>query len=164
MLPLKRNYHRLGKRQRAVITDMFENGLTKSQALEKNKVPKWLFRKWQANDFFIEQSRERVREATQQSNIVVARIFPQAAKRLAELIISEKDETARKACLDLVTLRKADIEQDAIRQEKEAQNPNKYNLTEEKAAKIWAVLAEKTTPKPANTQPQNPNFKSGNEL
>ena len=164
MLQTKRNYNRLGKRQRAVIADMFENGLTKSQALEKNKVPKWLFRKWQANDFFVEQSRERVREATQQSNIVVARIFPQAAKRLAELIISEKEETARKACLDLVTLRKADIEQDAIRQEKEAQNPNKYNLTHEKAAKIWAVLAEKDTPKPTNTQSQNLNFKSGNEL
>jgi hypothetical protein len=144
-----RTYNRLGKRQRAFITDMFENGLTASQALEKNKIPKWLFRKWKANPFFMEQCREQVNEATQQNTILLARVFPQAAKRLAELLVSEKDETVRKACIDLIGLRKADIEQDLARKENDGQMKNKYNLTQEKAAKIWAVLAEKDMPKTA---------------
>lgn len=155
-MQMKRKYHRLGKRQRAVITDMFENGLTKSQALEKNKVPKWLFRKWQANDFFVEQSRERVREATQQSSLVVARIFPQAAKRLAELIISEKDEIARKACLDLVSLRKADIEQEQTEKAEDEDEP--LDISDEKASRMLAILAEDDEPKGShnlNTMQEN---------
>jgi hypothetical protein len=142
-----RTYNRLGKRQRALITDMFENGLAISQALEKNKIPKWLFRKWKANPFFMEQCREQVNEATQQNTILLARVFPQAAKRLAELLVSEKDEIVRKVCVNLIEMRKADIEHDLARKEDDDQTKNKYNLTQEKAAKIWAVLAEKDPPK-----------------
>ena len=147
----KRDYHRLGKRQLAVITDIFENALTEADALAKNHVTKWLYKKWLDNPSFTAELDARFDEALRRSKFLVAHCLPLAVHRLVQLIVSEKDETARKACLDLVSLKLSDAGL------KNPQNPQPQAelppISQQKASRMLAILAEpEETP---NSLPDN---------
>jgi len=92
----KRDYCRLGKKQLAVITDIFENALTEADALEKNHVSKWLYQKWLDNPIFLAELDARFDEALRRSKFLIAHCLPLAVQRLVQLIVSEKEETARR--------------------------------------------------------------------
>ena len=142
----KRNYRRLGKKQLAVITDVCENALTEADALEKNHVSKWLYKKWLENPSFTAELDARFDEAIRRSKFLIAHCLPLAVQCLVQLIVSEKDETARKACLDLISLQLSDA---ALQN---SQNPQPQNrlpqISDEKASKLLAILTE---------PPQTPN-------
>jgi hypothetical protein len=148
----KRDYCRLGKKQLAVITDIFENTITEVDALAKNHVSKWLYQKWLDNPIFLAELDARFDEALRRSKFLIAHCLPLAVQRLVQLIVSEKEETARKACLDLISLQLSEDLQNF-------KNPQKQNkkihpkLTPEKAARMLAMLAERE-PKP-NSLPDN---------
>ena len=70
-------------------------------------------------------------------------MLPRLPKNLSTLIKSQKEETSRKACVDIITLWKND-EADHMPAQKDS--PDQMpQLSQEKAAKIWAVLAENET-------------------
>ena len=94
---------RLSEKQKAVINDLFENRLTELEALEKHGIPKYRYRKWLRKGLFTQEINDRIEAAIRQSGLVLSHWLPLASERLAQLTISEKDETARKACLDLIT-------------------------------------------------------------
>ena len=149
----KRNYRRLGKRQLAVITDIFENALTEADALEKNRVSKWLYKKWLDNPFFLAEFDARFDEALRRSKFLIAHCLPLAVQRLVQLIVSEKDETARKACLDLISLQLSNA---GLQNSKNPQPRNKLpQISDEKASRMLAILAEPE---------QTPNSLSNNYL
>ncbi len=137
----KRNYRRLGKKQLAVITDIFENALTEADALTKNRVTKWLYKKWLDNPAFTAELDARFDQALRRSKCLIAHCLPLAVQRLVQLIVSEKDETARKACLDLISLKLSD---DTLKnpQNPQPQEDMSEQLPPEVASKILAALAE----------------------
>jgi len=78
----------------------------------------------------------------------MARWLPLTAERLAQLTISEKDETARKACLDVISLHTPEAEQKTVEEVKPKELPQ---LSPEKASKLLAALVEiekDTEPRP----------------
>jgi hypothetical protein len=75
----------------------------------------------------------------------MARHLPWAAQRLVQLTVSEKDETARKACLDVISLHNDDVAQD-IAEAPQPRNELPPRLSPEKASRMLAILAEDEEP------------------
>ena len=84
----------------------------------------------------------RIEAAIHQSKLVMARWLPLAAERLAQLTISEKDETARKACLDIISLHTPETEQKTAQNAQTVQAKEIKPLPPEIASKLLAALVE----------------------
>ena len=139
---LKRHCGHLGNKQRAVINDMFKNGLTEPETIEKHNIRPCRYRKWLENGMFKQEIDARIDAAIRQSKLVMARWLPLAAERLAQLTISEKDETARKACLDIITLHTPETEQKTAQNAQTVQAKEIQPLPPEVASKLLAALVE----------------------
>jgi len=135
-MKIKRHCGHLGNKQRAVINDMFKNGLTEPETLEKHNIRPCRYRKWLENGMFKQEIDARIEAAMRQSKLVMARWLPLAAERLAQLTISEKDETARKACLDIISLHTPETEHKTVEEVKPKELPP------EVASKLLAALVE----------------------
>jgi hypothetical protein len=98
------NVKMLTKKQRAVIDDLFAGVADEQQVLDKHKVSKRLYEKWLANENFAEEFENRLAAARRQSEMIIARYATFAAAKLVQLTESQNPETARKACLDIITL------------------------------------------------------------
>ena len=133
----------LSKRQLAVIDDMFSGELDEQAVLAKHKVSRDVYDRWLADDSFAEQFDRRMASAHRQSELIIAKYAPLAAAKLVQLTESAKEETARKACLDIISLPKIGA--------KEAERPDKTKKDSEKQAeqlseatvsRLLAALAE----------------------
>ena len=142
---LKRHCGHLSNKQRAVIEDMFKNGLSEHEVLEKYKIYPYRYRNWLANGLFTQEINNRIEAAMRQSKLAMARWLPLAAERLAQLTISEKDETARKACLDIISLHTLETEKKAAQNAQTVQAKEIKPLPPEIASKLLAALAKKDT-------------------
>ena len=141
-MKLKRYRGHLSDKQRAVINDLFQNGLTEPETLEKHNISPCRYRKWLENGLFPQEINDRFEAAVRQSKLVMARWLPLTAERLAQLTISEKDETARKACLDVISLHTPETEQKAARNAQTVQPKEIKPLPPEMASKLLAALVE----------------------
>jgi len=94
----------LNKRQLAVLEDLFSGELDEQAVLDKYKVSRNLYNKWLASEVFNEQFEQRIAGAYRQSAVLIARYAPLAAAKLVQLTESDKEETARKACLDIISM------------------------------------------------------------
>jgi hypothetical protein len=135
----KRNRAHLGRKQRAVINDLL-NGLNKYESLEKNKVRPARYRQWLKNKLFRQELTARIDAQKRQGKFLMLHCFPQAATKLAELIDSKKDETARKACIDVISLQKTHLDKESAEKDQSENQPLK--ISDEKAARMLAILAE----------------------
>jgi hypothetical protein len=147
---------KLSKLQQAVIEDMFSGECNEQAVLDKHGVGRSLFNKWMADAQFAQQFEEQIASAYRQSEIILARYAPLAAAKLVQLTESENQETARKACLDI-------IEREYRRQNTEWRKPSltgdrrqniddvagtgneptgQLQISDETASRILAVLAE----------------------
>jgi hypothetical protein len=133
----------ISSRQRAVIDDILKNGLTERQALENHGVTRIRYRRWLKGGLYMQELNDAIDAAMRQQKFTIAHCLPDAAEKLTELLDTEKGETARKACLDIIELQRSDIAPRITQKDTDDQTQNKYNLTQEKAAKIWAILAQK---------------------
>jgi hypothetical protein len=137
----------LTKKQLAVIEDLFAGELDEQAILDKYKLSRKLYNKWQNDDDFTEQFEKRIADAYRQSAVLTARYAPVAAAKLIQLTESDKPETARKACLDIISMpvltanRKAQPSDEP--QLADTQLP--VSLNAETAGKLLAVLAEEKT-------------------
>ena len=131
---------RLSKRQLAVIEDLFAGELDEQAILDKYNVSKTLYNRWLADDRFIEQFNERVYRAYRQSELIIARYAPLAAAKLVQLTACEKEETARKACLDILSLPTSADKSAVTSTEKAVSGP--LELPAETASRLLAALAE----------------------
>ena len=95
---------RLSKRQLAVIEDLFAGELDEAAVLDKHKVSRNRYDKWLADEGFVAAFAERVGRAYRQSQLIIARYAPLAAAKLVQLTESDSAETARKACLDIISM------------------------------------------------------------
>jgi len=94
----------LTKKQLAVIEDLFAGELDEQAVLSKHNVNRNLYNKWLADELFAEQFNEHIARAYRQSQFILARYAPLAAAKLVQLTESESQETARKACLDIISM------------------------------------------------------------
>jgi hypothetical protein len=136
---------RLSKKQLAVIEDLFSSELEEQAVLDKYKVSRNLYNKWLANEVFAEQFDQRVAGAYRQSTALIARSAPLAATKLVQLSKSEKGETARRACLDIISFpsHTGSFADAAPASVKDSQLQKNYpELSPEAAGRLLAVLAE----------------------
>jgi len=138
----------LTKKQLAVIEDLFSGELDEQEILDKHNVSRNLYNEWQSDDNFVEQFDRRIASAYLQSAALIARYAPLAAAKLIQLTESEKAETARKACLDIIQSDPRHRTQDS---KTKTQNPGSesevcglesVSITEQTAGRLLAVLAE----------------------
>ena len=94
---------KLTKRQRAVLEDLFTGESDEQTVLQRYAVPRALYEKWLADEQFTSQLEQRIAHAYQRSRIILARNASDAANRLVNLAKEGEGETARKACLDVIS-------------------------------------------------------------
>jgi hypothetical protein len=134
---------KLSKKQLAVIDDLFGGGLDEQAVLEKYKVNRNIYNRWLADELFVSEFDNKIMSAHRQSVVLIAKYAPLAAAKLVQLTESEKEETARKACMDIISLPalldKRKVQPDEL-QTTETQLPQQ--LTEQAAGRLLAALAD----------------------
>ena len=93
----------LTSRQLLVIDDLFAGELDEQQVLEKRGITAKTYRKWLGDQMFTEELAFRMNTARLKSQLIIARFARVAAMKLVSLTESDKEETARKACLDIIS-------------------------------------------------------------
>lgn len=94
----------LTKRQLGVIDDIFSAELDERAILEKHDVSRNVYNKWLSDERFKAEITRRVTSVRLQSEVLIARYSLLAAAKLVQLIESEREETSRRACLDIISL------------------------------------------------------------
>jgi len=130
----------LSKRQLAVINDLFAEGMDESRVLARHKLSTAIYRKWLQEGVFADELRFRIDAAHRQSWLIIARYAPLAAAKLVSLTESEKEETARKACLDVISLRTGEKPSDNMKLEPDTDEISE-KLPDGLASKLLEVMA-----------------------
>jgi len=132
---------KLTKRQQAVIEDLFAGELDEQQVLQKHNIDCRLYDKWLAGVAFSAAFDRRMEAAYRQGELILARYAAVAAAKLVGLTESENQETARKACLDIINHLRAGTEP---KQPSAAQAESMQDVPElepETASKLLTALA-----------------------
>jgi hypothetical protein len=139
-----RRAKQLTKKQLAVIEDLFTGELDEQAILDKYKLSRKLYNQWRNNESFIQQFEKRISDSYRQSDVLIARYAPVAAAKLIQLTESDKPETARKACLDIISMSVLTAGRKAKPSEESKSNDTQppVSLNAETAGKLLAVLAE----------------------
>ena len=134
---------RLSKRQLAVIDDLFAGQFDEQAVLGRHKVSRNTYNRWRAGGGFDEELSRRIASAQRQSELIIARYSVVAAAKLVQLTESEKEETARKACLDIISLPKLTARQPDPADKTQTDAEKRFEqLPPETAGKLLAALAE----------------------
>jgi hypothetical protein len=137
--------NQLTKRQLAVIEDLFTDELDEREVLEKHGVKPDVYRKWLADERFIEHFERRLAQAYHSSRIALARHALAAADRLIQLTKCKQNETARKACLDIIFPQSPSSANHASSADVQGAGEDIHPtsaLPPETASRILAILAE----------------------
>jgi len=139
------NAKALSAKQLAVIEDLFE-GKKEQEIVKKHNLSRKLYDKWLTDETFNSQLDRRVAWEYRRSEIILARKAREAVSNLIKLTDCNTPETARKACLDIITMRANLL---AGTPKTPGDNPTPLasdtpELTPETTGKILAVLAEET--------------------
>ena len=137
----------LSKRQLAVAEDLFDGKLDESEILEKHNLSISTLRKWLGSENFAGELTFRTEAARRQSEMIIARFAPAAAAKLVALTECEKEETRRKACLDVITAASSNPASAIIAQSgSDANNTDKTavptSLTPQLASRLLAVMTD----------------------
>jgi hypothetical protein len=134
---------KLSKKQLDVMEDLFTGELDEQAVLEKHKVNRNVYNRWLADGLFVSEFDRRIMSAHRQSAALIARYAPLAAAKLVHLTESEKEETARKACMDIISLQA--LLDKRIAQPSQSQTTETQPLqqiTEQTASRLLAALAQ----------------------
>ena len=137
----KRKY--LRQKQLVVLDDLFNSDLDEQAVLDKHKVRRSTYERWFEDKLFAERFKKYVNGLKRRGELLMAKYSCLAAAKLVELTASGKEETARKACLDIIappTLTAKKTQAPAKQQgspDKQAQK-----LSPKTASKLLAALAE----------------------
>lgn len=94
----------LTKRQLAVIEDLFAGEMEEQEVLDKHNVTPHRYEQWLADEHFVECFERRIDRAYREGRMILARYATVAAVKLVNLTGCKKEEIARKACLDIISL------------------------------------------------------------
>jgi hypothetical protein len=137
---------KLSRKQLAVIDTLFSGELDEQAILDKHNVSRRLYNEWQDDDAFIEHFERRIASARRQRAALIAKYAPLAAAKLVQLTECDKEETARKACIDIISMPLVLAGNTHRKSESQtAQTSDSLpdqQLTEQTASRILAVLAQ----------------------
>lgn len=133
---------RLNKKQLSVLDDLFQGGLSQQEILDKHRVSAAVFNKWFASRLFCAEFSARMSALNRHSELIIAKYASVAAAKLVQLTESEKAETARKACLDILSLPRAGVDVPEIKDDKNSESERPEELSADTAGKLLAVLAD----------------------
>ncbi len=131
---------KLTARQRAVIEDLFAGELDEQKILEKHKISRRLYDKWLTDVNFTQEFDRRLKLASRQSQLIIARYAAIAAAKLVQLTESQNSETARKACLDVINYLRPSAPGEPI--DESPATSDEPDLPPELASRLLAALAE----------------------
>jgi len=100
----------LSKKQLVVINDLFDGGMDEQAVLDKHRISRNVYNKWLTNELFVKEFSRRMEWAYKQSEALIAKYAAVAAAKLVQLTESDNPETARKACLDIISLPKTEAQ------------------------------------------------------
>lgn len=126
-----------------MIDDLFAGQLDEQAILDKHNVSRNIYNKWLTDENFANEFDRRIAALNRQSKLITARYAPLAAARLVQLTESEKEETSRKACLDIISLPPPAAKKSE--QSTELQNASAQQvppLSDETAGRLLAALAQ----------------------
>ena len=133
----------LSQRQLAVLDDLFNSDLDEQAVLDKHKVRRSTYDRWLENKLFAERFKQYINGLTRRSELLMAKYGCLAAAKVVELTASDKAETARKACLDIISVPKPAADNNPKRAESQsAAVPQAEQLSDETASRLLAALAE----------------------
>ena len=129
-------------KQLAVIDDLFEDKIEESEILKNHNLSRKLFEKWLADKGFLDHIDRRIAWEYRLGEIKMARSVTKAVTNLMKLTESGQPETARKACLDVITMQ-ANLSA-GVQASKDNTKPPAESLpfSRETAGKMLALLAE----------------------
>jgi hypothetical protein len=129
-------------RQLAVIDDLFKDKIEESEILKNHNLNRKLFEKWLADESFLDYLNRRIAWEYRLGEILLARSVSKAVSILVKLTESSQSETARKACLDIITMR-ANLSAGVQASEDNPKPPaESLPFSHETAGKMLAFLAE----------------------
>jgi len=133
----------LSQRQLAVLDDLFNSDLDEQGVLDKHKVRRSTYDRWLADELFAEWVERYVNGLKRRSELLMAKYSCLAAAKLVELTASDKAETARKACLDIISAPKIAADR-GERPDKAPKESDKHveQLSDATASRLLATLAE----------------------
>jgi len=135
----------LTKRQSAVIEQLFNGELSEQQVLEKYRVSRTLFSRWLGDELFVREFERRITSARLAGQALIARYSLVAAAKLVALTESQNPETARKACLDVISLpAKTDNNRQSPPADEEPADEALEQLPPALAERLLAALAEQS--------------------
>lgn len=123
--------------QLAVLDDLFNSDLDEQGVLEKHRVRRSTYESWLANELFAERFKRYLNNVSRRSELLMAKYRCLAAAKLVELTASEKAETARRACLDIINQPKIATEAE----KNDATKPQAAQFSNEQASRILAAMA-----------------------
>ena len=132
------NAKHLTRKQRDLIDDLFAGVDDEQQILKRHKVKRRLYENWMSDKIFIAEFERRLDSARRQGDLILARFASVAAAKLVELTESENQETARKACLDIINLLRPNSLPGPAEQVESEQT---QELTPELSSRLLAALA-----------------------
>ena len=133
----------LSQRQLTVLDDLFNSELDEQAVLDKHKVRRSTYDRWLADKIFAERFKQYVNGLKRRSELLMAKYSQLAAAKLVQLTGSEKAETARKACLDIISVPKirADKDEQPEKAPKES-SQQAEQLSDATASRLLTALAE----------------------
>lgn len=134
---------RLTQRQLAVLDDLFGSELDEEEVLEKHKVRRSTYDRWLGDKVFLERFKQHLNGVRRRSELLMAKYSCLAAAKLVELTASGKEETARRACMDIITMpNKIAEEFGQVNKTEGSEIREADELTPKRASKLLAILAE----------------------
>ena len=133
----------LSQRQLVVLDDLFNSDLDEQGVLDKHKVRRITYERWLTDELFMERFKRYVNGVKRRSELLMAKYSCLAAAKLVELTASDKAETARRACLDIISVPKTTDKKDDKRvMRDEGREQSNIALAPETASRLLAAMAE----------------------
>jgi len=95
----------LSNRRLALVDDLSAGDLAEQQVLDRHDVGRQVYYMWLAGRQFVEEVNQCAAAGHHRNALPIARNARSAAAKLVRLANSENPETARKACLDIITIK-----------------------------------------------------------
>jgi hypothetical protein len=132
---------KLSKKRLMVIDDLFMCELDEQAILDKHKIKRSTYNQWLADENFEAELVRRIKTTKLMSEVLIAKFSVVAAAKLVGLTESEKEETARKACLAIISLPNITPQPDKSGQTDDEEDET-VQLSDETASRILVALAE----------------------
>lgn len=142
MTGTRSKFHKKLTRRQLELIEALASGRAIPEAMAKCRVSEAIFRKWTSSQAFNTELAYRQQLAKAQSELLISRFIPVAASKLISLLESEKEETVRKACLDILQLTSRQSKTETTT----AAKSSKVSLSPKMAEKMLKLLAEEKTP------------------